>query len=114
MQRKPTKNTRGPNAEEKQFQGWLKEHSRVTCGIEGPSIVDHSRGATFKHNKILCGHWFCLPYCVRHDAVKTQGSHRAHFNEFGVTQSELWLKLVTEAPIQPPEDVYNAIKDWGR
>jgi hypothetical protein len=111
MQRKPTKNTRGPNAQEKRFQGWVKEQSCCWCGNDGPSIVDHVKGATFKHNKELIGHFFCLPNCEVCDHKKTiEGKKLGDY-------ADLWQKIHFEycefglgmAPI----DVIKAIDSWG-
>lgn len=90
MQRKKSKNTRLANAEEKRFHGWLKEQPCVWCGNEGPSIVDHCRGATFKHNKTLIGHWFCLPCCVPCDTQKT-----IHGKRLG-NESEAWNEIMNK------------------
>lgn len=112
MQRKPTKNTRGPNAEEKRFQGWLKVQDCVWCGYPGPSIVDHARGATFKHNKVLVGHWFCLPVCVVCDHEKTIGGKRQG------NESQAWsgveLEYQFETGMTAPDDVATAIEDWNK
>ena len=112
MQRKPTKNARGPNADEKRFQAWLKDHCCAWCYAEGPSIVDHCRGATFKHNKVLIGHFFCLPQCVVCDTKKT-----IHGKRLG-SESEAWVALEAEWQVGggrgAPDDVFESIEDWGR
>jgi len=108
MQRKASKNTRGPNAQEKAFQGWLKEHDCAWCGCEGPSIVDHCRGATFKHKKTLIGHWFCISQCVTCDKSKTIDGKRLG------NEAEMWEELVCEYEKLPPNCVSEAIMDWGR
>jgi len=112
MQRKPTKNTRGPSAAEKRFQGWLKEQPCAWCGKQGPGIVDHARGATFKHNKTLIGHWFCLPVCVRCDHEKTVNGKRQG------DESIAWSGLVGlyewSTDNKCPDGVKLAIEDFGR
>ena len=113
MNRKPTKNTRGPNIDEKRFMAWVKWQNCCCCGVAGPSIVDHAFGATFKHNKVLIGHWFILPLCPLCDSVDTHGSRRAFRDKFG-PKSELWLKLIEKTSVDVPIDVVNAIKDWGK
>lgn len=113
MQRKPTKTTRGPNLKEKQFAAWVKWRNCCCCGAPAPSIVHHAEGATFKHLKILCGHWFLLPLCPSCDEVITKGSRRAFRERFG-TQAELWLKLLKTSPVSPPHEVVEAIRDWTR
>lgn len=112
MMRKATKTTRGPNAEEKRYQAWCKEQDCVWCFNDGPSIVDHCIGATFKHNKTLVGHWFCLPQCVACDTQKT-----IHGKKLG-NQSLAWslhiLDYAAETGKVPPDDVYDAIMDWAK
>ena len=112
MQRKATKNTRGPNADEKRFQGWLKTHHCAWCGNEGPSIVDHARGATFKHNKTLVGHWFCLSACAICDEEKTIRGKRLGDESFawGRLHQDYFNEMGKSAPI----DVERAIGDWGK
>lgn len=113
MQRKPTRNTRGPNAEEKRFQAWLKEHDCVWCGDEGPSIVDHCRGATFKHLKTLCGHMFCLSNCVTCDTQKTIHGKRLG-NEAAKWEDVIIEYLETVNGATCCDDVFYAIANWGR
>lgn len=112
MQRKATKNTRAASAEEKRFQGWLKEHNCAWCGNDGPSIVDHCRGATFKHNKTLIGHWFCLPCCVQCDTQKT-----IHGKRLG-NESEMWNEIMNEYRESGCDEVdflvVLAITDFGK
>lgn len=112
MQRKPTSNTRGPNAEEKRYQAWCKEQDCVWCGNPGPSIVDHCRGATFKHNKTLIGHLFCLPQCVKCDTQKT-----IHGKRLG-NESEAWFKEIGTYMAETEGSVcsyaHRAIVDWGK
>ena len=112
MMRKSTATTRGPNAAEKRFQGWLKEQGCSWCPQEGPCIVDHAKGATFKHNKVLVGHWFCLPVCMECDTEKTicgklQGN-----------QAEKWLEIIENYLIESkrcaPLEVESAIQSWGK
>lgn len=112
MQRKPTKNTRGPNSAERLFHGWLKEQPCVWRDNPGTSIVDHCEGATFKHNKVLIGHRFCISQCVTCDTEKT-----IHGKRLG-SQSEKWLKLnddyEDESGIETPREVWAAIQDWRK
>lgn len=117
MQRKATKNTRGPNAEENRFQAWLKERPCCVTGNPGPSIVHHCEGATFKNNKVLVGHWFCLPLSKEVDDVVTQRSRKAFRDMFG-PQCLLWAvvtnEYLDEKDIEVPDDVVKAIMGWGR
>lgn len=112
MQRKATKNTRGPNADEKKFQGWLKNRFCEWCSNPGPSIVDHCRGATFKHNKVLIGHILCLPQCVECDTQKT-----IHGKRLG-NESARCLMLINKfkvaTRIEFPAEAIQAIEDWNK
>lgn len=113
MQRKPTKNTRGPNAEEKRFMAWTKEQPCINCGNPSPSIVDHVYGSCFKHLKVLIGHWFVIPLCVECDSVKTIGSCRGFINKFG-SLAALWLRSVDGSSFSPPIEVIMSIEDLER
>ena len=89
------------------------------CNHPAPSIVHHCEGSTFKHNKVLVGHWFCIPLCLNCDNVITRGSRRSFRNAFG-PQSKLWIGKVCdyqEAKMYSehiPDEVIQAIGDWGR
>src|SRR5690606_16843903 len=90
MQRKPTKNTRGPNAEEKRYIAWIKEGNYcVACGSEEPVIAHHCEGSTFKNNKVLVGHWFVIGLCEFCDNIITKGNRKTFREHFG-PQSLLW------------------------
>jgi hypothetical protein len=91
---------------------WIKEQTCVICK-SCPVIAHHCEGSTWAHNKIKCGHWFLLPICQEHDDVITLGSRRAFREQFGA-QSNLWVQLIKQSPIQPPAEVIAAIIDWGR
>jgi len=116
MQRKTSKNRNGRQAsgDEKRFHRWLKEHDCVWCGNPGPSIVDHCKGATFSHNKVHIGHWFCLPQCVECDTEKTIHGKRL------VNESQAWHKVAIEfidfmkGKVRPPSDVMISIHNWGK
>lgn len=114
MQRKPTKNTRGPNADEKRFMAWVKEQPCAACGCPGPSIVDHCMGATYKHNKVLVGHWYLLPLCTACDDVKTTGSRRGFRQQFGL-MSDLWCKVANRyeslSGKMIPSEIWASIED---
>lgn len=114
MQRRATKNTRGRNSYEKSFQGFIKESDCGYCGATGPSIVDHSMGATFKHNKVLVGHWFVTPKCKPCDDIKTQGNRKWHNELTGKTETQCWLDKILEYAGPVPDDVIESIKDWNR
>jgi hypothetical protein len=112
MQRRPTRQSPAANAEQRRFLAWVKEQSCAVCS-DWPCIAHHCEGATWAHNKTKCGHWFILPLCQVHDDVVTQGSRRLFRQEFG-PQSALWLRLIKKSPIKPPQEVIDAIEDWGR
>lgn len=116
MQRKPTRQSRGANADEKRFMAYTKESSCIACGNPGPSIVDHCMGSSFKikHNlqTVLVGHWLIIPLCLDCDSITTRGSRRAFREEFG-PQSTLWMRHCDSGPLDPPGEVRAAIEAWG-
>lgn len=111
MQRKATKNTRGPNADEKAFQGWVKHQPCCWCGNESGSIVDHVKGSTFKHNKELIGHWFVLPNCETCDHKKTVEGKK--LGDYAVKWELLQSVYEAETDRNVPIDVWRAIRGWG-
>jgi hypothetical protein len=114
MNRKSSKNRngRGPNSAEKAFQGWLKHQPCVWCGNDGPSIVDHCKGATFGHNKVHCGHSFCLSQCTECDTQKTiHGIRQGNESEACLNQESEWK---FSGGVGFPDDVWQSIKDWGK
>lgn len=115
MQRKPTKNTRGINAEEKRFMMWVKDQPCIQCSADHV-IVDHMYGSTFRHNRVLIGMYALLPLCMDCDSIKTHGSHRAYLDEFKETQADSFNRLIEGCPsdLMPPEDVLSAIEGWNR
>lgn len=112
MQRRVTKTTRGPNAEEKRFQSYVKHSPCCWCGSDAGSIVDHCRGSTWRHLKTLCGHWFCIPQCLNCDTKKT-----IHGKRNG-NESQAWLLQLKEYEAETgrtaPIEVVVAISDWNR
>lgn len=115
MQRRATKrSTRAANAEEKRFLKWVKEQPCIQCQQRGPSIADHMYGSAFIHNKVLIGHWAVIPLCLECDSIKTRGNHRYYQDMFGETQADSWVRLVLYSPFEPPQEVIDAIQDWGR
>lgn len=114
MQRKPTPQSRGPNAKERWFHGIVKEMDCIACGKPGPSIVDHIYGSSKKlyngPERVMVGHWAVIPLCYICDAVKTQGSRKAFEKAFG-QQEELWLRMLRENDLQNavPHNVKSAI-----
>ena len=133
MLRKQTKTTRGPNSAELKFQAWCKEQPCTVTGALGPSIVHHCEGATFKHNKVLVGHWFCIPLCEEVDRVVTLQSRRAFREQFG-PQSDFWRRVIFNYDTHCQKnrryygacggggsmtsvidyEVFDAVMDWGR
>ena len=116
MQRKPTRQSRGPNAAEKRFQDYQKNKGWCDAeGMEGPVILHHAEGATFKHNKVLCGHWFVLALSQKADDVVTHGSRRKFREKYG-PQSILWARAMEDYPNieECPPEVFKAIVDWGK
>lgn len=118
MMRKPTKNTRGANADEKRYHGYLKDLMVcAACCKHRPVINHHCMGATFKHNKTLVGHWFVISLCQECDDIVTNGSRRKFVEVFG-PQSKLWEQQINDYEFSTgtivPFEVKRAITDWGR
>jgi len=115
MQRKSTKKTRGPNALEKDFQGWLKQRPCIITG-RGPVEVHHCKGATFRHNKTLIGHAFCIP--LHHDTHMEYHAGTKAWRETYGPQS-LYFERVHDDWFSAtgnrfPDDVLEAIRDYAR
>lgn len=98
MQRKPTRQSRGPNAKEKAFQAWLKFEPCSFCFAPGPSILDHCKGSSFKVNKLMLGHIFINPKCQECDNVVTHGARQSLFVRDGerFTDSDATLEQMDE------------------
>ena len=113
MKRKASKNTRGPNQKEKDFMWWLKHQRCVVSGVE-PVEVHHCKGSSFKHNKVLVGHWFCIPlsYTEHRGPFGYHSGSKPWIEKHGA-QSRLWLKMALKYPKQEeiPKDVWDAILD---
>jgi hypothetical protein len=115
MNRKSSKNTRGPNQDEKDFQWWLKNQRCIVSGQDGVS-VHHCKGSTFKHNKVLVGHWFCIPLSYdEHQGPNGYHSGSKPWIERNGAQSELWARMAFRYPKQDkiPDDVKAAIIDYS-
>ena len=114
MQR-PTKQTRGANADEKRYMAWVKHQGCCFCNCTSGSIVDHCKGSAFKHNKVLIGHWFINSKCTVCDMFTTQGSHNKLFKTFGITDSDATLKQMAkyeeETGVKIPTEVKDEILD---
>jgi len=110
MQRRSTKQSRGPNQSEKDFQAWLKIQP---CCITGRNDVQvhHCVGSTGKHNKVLIGHYFCLPLSV--DTHWLYHNRKREFKAQHGLQNRLWMELCnryyTEEGKLIPVDVERAI-----
>lgn len=121
MQRKSSKNTRGPNKAEKDFQAWLKEQPCSVTGDHGVQ-VHHCKGATFKHNKVLIGHWFCLPLSEQAHKEYHAGS-KLWIDKYGqqsrysyelLALYQLTLDMRGHGDAGPPDNVTQSIMDYGR
>lgn len=116
MQRKPTRNTRGPNAAEKRHIAWLKDRMIcAACNQHGPIIAHHAEGAAFRHNKVLIGHLFILGLCQSCDNIVTRQSRKAFRDSFG-SQSGLWQEQFSDYPIRSDfsDEEIEAIISYGR
>ena len=95
MQRKVTKQSRGPNSTEKAHMKWIKERMEcAACHAQGPVICHHMYGATAKVKvdllTVMIGSAAVLGLCQCCDNVVTKGSRRAFVEAFG-PQNRLWL-----------------------
>ena len=112
MQRKASKTTRGPNAAEKAFQAHLKQQNESWVSGQYGVEVHHCKGSTFKHNKVLIGHWFCIPLTTDEHAEYHSGT-KAFQAKHG-SQASIWLEayhLGRFGEHEPPDDVFAAICD---
>jgi hypothetical protein len=115
MQRKATKNTRSRNSAEAAFQLWLKQQPCLLGG-RGITEVHHCKGSTFKHNKVLIGHWFCLNLSqeIHHEYDQGSKPWRAKYGN----QADLWEKIhdryFGETGDRAPDEVVKAIRSYGR
>lgn len=119
MQSKTSKNTRGPNADEKRFQLWLKQRPCCVSGFSGVD-VHHMYGSKFIHNKVLIGHMACIPlhpdFHRGKYGIHTIGKNAwvdAHDRQAFYFEKEAYDYSV-ETGMKIPADVYYAILDWGR
>jgi hypothetical protein len=118
MQRKATRQSRAPNADEKAHIAWIKERGIcAACGIGGGVIAHHCEGATFKvrvgFERVQIGHWFVLGLCQPCDNIVTRQSRAAFRDAFGA-QSELWIKQADHYPQEIPLNVIQGIAQWGK
>lgn len=118
MQRKPTKQSRGANAQERAHIAWIKERGIcAACGGDSGVIAHHCEGATFKvtvdFERVQVGHWFVLGLCQCCDNIVTRQSRAAFRDAFGA-QSALWLKQAEQYPVEIPLNVIQGIAQYGR
>lgn len=113
--RRPNGKTRQANQSERNFQGWLKEHVCCVSGDNGVE-VHHCEGSTFRHNKVLIGHWFCIPLTT--EKHKEYHSGTRAFRERHGMQADLWMNVYQlykdDTGKKAPLEVVQAIADWGR
>ena len=111
MQRKSTKNTRGPNAEEKAFQAWLKQRPCCITGRYGVH-VHHVKGSCYKHNKLLIGHRFCLP--LHPDEHRKIHANKKEWRRTNGPEWRHWIILADmywlQTGISIPRDIIDTIK----
>ena len=118
MKRPRSNNTRHANADEKRYHGWIKESEHcAACRQDRPVNVHHCMGSTYRHNKRLIGHIFCIGLCGECDEIVTQGSRREFTDKFGL-QGDLWqysigLYTLDSDTWYELED-FNAIRECGQ
>lgn len=118
MNRKPTRQSRGPNVAEKKHMSWAKERGIcAACNAIAPVILHHCEGSTFKSRvgleRVLLGHWFVLGLCQNCDDIVTHGSRRAFREKFG-DQCDLWLIQAESYPHEIPLNVIQGIASCAR
>lgn len=118
MNRKPTRQSRGPNAEERAHIAWVKDRGIcAACDSHVPVIAHHCEGATFKVRvgleRVLVGHWFVIGLCQECDDIVTHGSRRVFRERFG-DQCDLWLIQAESYPKEIPINVIQGIAQCRR
>ena len=116
MQRPATRQSRAADAAERRHITWIKERGVcAACGNDGGVIAHHMEGSSFRHQKLLLGHWMILGLCGPCDNIITRGSRRAFREAFG-NQCDLWFKQLQEYPLRHEigQHEIDAIMDWGK
>lgn len=118
MRRKPTRQSRGANADEKRHMNWIAGRQIcAACNCSALVIIHHCEGSTFKVRagleRVLVGHWFVLGLCQDCDDIVTHGSRRAFREKFG-DQCDLWLIQAESYPHEIPLNVIQGISNCGR
>jgi len=115
MQRKSSKQSRGAHADEKAFMAWCKEQPSIvsgTYGVEVHHCVGSSRKTYVNNERVHIGHWFVIP--LTPDEHKLFHNDKFEFIRRHGEQSELWLKLVENYPVEIPLKVMQGIAQWER
>ena len=115
MQRKSSPQSRGVNAEEKRFIEWCKEQPSIVSGAYGVE-VHHCAGSSAKTyvgaQRVHIGHWFCIPLTpYEHNMYHNRKSE--FIASYGV-QSALWEALISNYTGDIPENITEAIINYGR
>ena len=115
MQRKPTPQSRGPNAAEKQFLEWCKGQPSITSGQYGVE-VHHCVGSSAKTyvgaERVHIGHWFCIPLTT--DEHSDFHKFKKEFENVFGRQRDLWLRLVEGYEYDVPNNVVQGIINYGK
>jgi len=118
MQRKPTRQSRGANSDEKRYMRWIKERGIcVVCDNDGGVIAHHCVGSTYKVHMgvepVQIGHAFVIGLCGACDNIVTRGSHKKFREMFGL-ESEFWQKQYKDSPVKFEKNVIEGIMNCGR
>ena len=115
MQRKPTPQSRGPNAAEKKFLEWCKGQPSIASGQYGVE-VHHCVGSSAKTyvgaERVHIGHWFCIPLTTQEHWLYHNRKSEFIAN-YGI-QSHLWEALISNYDGEIPEKVKDAIISYGK
>lgn len=118
MQRKATRQSRGPNAEEKAHMCWIKDRGIcAACNSSGGVILHHFAGSSAKIRVgIECvhyGHWAVNGLCQRCDDIVTHGT-RKQFRALYGPEAEIWQIQAEGYPIDIPLIMIQAIAICGK
>lgn len=110
MQTKLSKQSRAPNRAEKDFLAWCKEQPSIVSGAWGVD-VHHCAGSTAKQSvglqRVHIGHWYCIPLTPEEHWL--YHNRKTEFEDRYGEQSDLWLKLVENYPVEIPLEVIQGV-----
>lgn len=110
MQKRSTKQSPGPKKAETAFLAWAKRQPSIVSGAHGVE-VHHCAGSSKKvyvgAERVHIGHWFCIPLTPEEHWLFH--NRKKEFEALYGEQSELWLALVEQYPVEIPLNVMQGI-----